>query len=119
MQPVLIVEDEIDSLEMVQELLEYHGIQTLAAYNAEDALELLKDTQPSLVIIDLALPGIDGWLLLQEIQKRVQGVPCVAVTAYHTAELAHKARKAGFDGYFAKPIQADSFWRDIKHKLEE
>jgi CheY-like chemotaxis protein len=65
----LVVEDEIDSMELVCEVLEYHGIRSLAAYDANQALEILKDTIPTVIIIDLQLPGMDGWSLLREIQQ--------------------------------------------------
>lgn len=112
---VVVVEDEDDSMDLVQGLLSYHGINSLAAPTAEEALLLLKDTVPTLILIDLMLPGMDGWRLLGEI-KRIQAlanVPCVALTAYHTAEVANEAIEAGFDAYFAKPLDATSFVREL------
>lgn len=112
---VVVVEDEIDSMELVQGILEYHGIHTWPAPTAEAALALLQKTTPTLIIVDLSLPGMDGWTLLKEIQRRqwLDGVPRVAITAYHTAEVAYQAIHAGFDAYFAKPIEATSFVREL------
>lgn len=112
---VIVVEDEDDSMALVQGLLEYHGVPSIAAPTAEDALVILKQTVPTLIIIDLALPGIDGWGLLAAIRRNraLANVPCIAITAYHTAEVAHAALEAGFDAYFAKPLDATSFVREL------
>src|SRR5512140_1542055 len=90
---VLVVEDESDSMELVQGLLAYHGIPCIEAATGEDALKLLRTQIPTLILIDLALPGMDGWTLLQRIRQfpALAKVPRVAMTAYHTAELASKA----------------------------
>jgi CheY-like chemotaxis protein len=110
-----VVEDEDDSMDLVQGLLGYHGIHSLAAPTAEEALLMLNNVTPTLILIDLALPGMDGWSLLKEIKrtKALAGIPCIALTAYHTAELADEAISAGFDAYFAKPLDATSFVREL------
>jgi len=118
---VLVVEDEADSMELVQSLLEHHGIKTLLANTAEEALDQLETAIPTLIIVDLALPGMDGWQLLQEIQQdaRLERVPRVAITAYHNAEVANQAIEAGFDAYFPKPLEATSFVRELETIVEE
>lgn len=117
---VVVVEDEQDSMELVIELLEYHGIRAVPAHSAEEALRLLEKTVPTLIIIDLALPGMDGWELLRHLQHspRLNSIPRVAVTAYHTAEVASHAIEAGFDAYFAKPLEATSFVRELEGIVE-
>ena len=117
---VLIVEDEYDSMELVQGILDHYDIQYLAAGDGEQALEILKDTIPTLVIVDLALPGIDGWNLLRTIRAdpRLDGVPCVATTAYHSFEIADRAIEEGFVAYFPKPIEATAFVRELEHIIK-
>ncbi len=118
---VVVVEDEADSRELVQGILGYHGIKNVATPTAEEALRILKESIPTLIIIDLSLPGMDGWSLLAEIQKNVtlQNVPCIAITAYHAAEVANEAIEAGFDAYFAKPLDATTFVRELVMLVEE
>lgn len=113
---VLVVEDEADSMELVQGLLGYSGIKSVGATSGEEALQLLKQMTPTLIILDLALPGVDGWGLLDFVRKdrRLSNVPCVAITAFHTPELAEQAINAGFSAYFAKPIDATSFVRELQ-----
>jgi len=117
---VLVVEDESDSMELVQGILSYYGIHSVGAVSAEEALQILKTTTPTLMIIDLALPGLDGWQLLKQLQanKSLQRVPKVAITAFHSPELAEQAIAAGFHAYFAKPIDATSFVRELQAILE-
>lgn len=113
---VLIIEDEPDNMELVQGILEYNGIRTIPVMTGEEALEVLQGTTPTLILIDLALPGIDGWGLLDYLQEneRLSGIPRVAMTVYHTASLAHKAVEAGFDAYIPKPIDAASLVSDLE-----
>ncbi len=113
---VLVVEDEADSMELVQGLLSYYGIESVGASTGEDALEILENMVPTLIIIDLALPGLDGWDVLKRLKthRSLSRVPCVAITAFHTPELAEQAIENGFDAYFPKPIDATSFVRELQ-----
>jgi two-component system cell cycle response regulator DivK len=113
---VMVVEDEEDSMELVQGLLHHHGIRCFGATSGEEALQMLETERPTLIIIDLALPGIDGWGLLSQLKgnRALSNVPRVAITAYHTAEVANQAIEKGFDAYFAKPLDATSFVRELQ-----
>lgn len=111
---VLIIEDEADSMELVQGILDYFGIQTTGATTAVDGLAALQSIQPTLILIDLKLPGMDGWTLLKELRRISVNAPCLAMTAYHSPELANKAIAAGFKAFFAKPIDANSFVGDLE-----
>ena len=113
---VLVVEDEADSMELVFGLLSHYGISCTGAVSGEEALQILEKMTPSLIILDLALPGMDGWRVLKAIRalKTLSDVPCIAITAFHTPELAEKAIEAGFNAYFAKPIDSTSFVRELE-----
>jgi CheY-like chemotaxis protein len=113
---VLVVEDENDSMEFVQGLLEHHGINSVGVSSGEEAIEALRRAKPSLIIVDLALPGLDGWGVLEHLlaNPSLRNVPRVAITAFHTAELAERAIEAGFNAYFAKPLDATSFVRELE-----
>jgi CheY-like chemotaxis protein len=103
-------------MEVVRGLLEHHGIQSVGVSNGEDALQAVKEFSPSLILVDLALPGLNGWELLKEFSKipALRNVPSVAMTAYHTAEMAEQAIEAGFAAYFPKPLDATSFVRELE-----
>jgi len=116
----LVIEDEADSMELVQGILEYHGIRSVGAPTAEDAFKAMEKQTPDLFIVDLALPGMDGWGFLKQLKSddRWSHIPRVAVTAYHNPFLAEKAVEAGFHAYFAKPIDATSFVRELQDIIE-
>lgn len=113
---VLVVEDEADSMDLVHSILHYHGVSCILAVDGEAALTILQDTVPTLIIIDLALPGINGWELLHTIRQtpRLRNVPCAAITAYHSTGMADEVLEAGFDAYFPKPFDAASFMNELK-----
>ncbi len=117
---VLIVEDEPDSMELLRGLLDHQGIASVGVRSAEDALKILQDIFPTLILIDLSLPGKNGWELLKILQasETLSQIPRIAVTAYHTAELADYAIQAGFNAYFAKPIAAQSFVHELEAVMQ-
>lgn len=117
---VLVIEDEADSMELVQGLLSHYGVRSVGATSGEEALDLLQRVTPTLIILDLALPGLDGWGVLKRLKshRSLSSVPCVAITAFHTPELAEQAISAGFDAYFAKPIDSTSFVRELQTLVE-
>jgi two-component system cell cycle response regulator/two-component system cell cycle response regulator DivK len=113
---ILIVEDEVDSLELMQTILGYQGVNTTGVQTAEEALMILNELKPTLILVDLALPAMDGWGFLRQLQVNPasKGIPKVAVTAYHTPIIAAKAIAAGFDAFFPKPIDAVTFVDDLE-----
>jgi CheY-like chemotaxis protein len=118
---ILIVEDEYDSAEMVGQLLTHHGVRVHVARNGHECLSMLGELTPTLVIMDLALPEMDGWETLNQIRANpdTTHLPVVAVTAYHSVNVAQDALQAGFDAYFSKPIDADSFVDSLSQVVAE
>lgn len=103
---VLIVEDTDDDLAMVSKILHFHGIQVYVARNGEQCLDVLADVDPHLVMLDLSMPGMDGWQTLAAIRSnaRFSSLPVVAATAYYAVDMDQEAHDAGFDAYFEKPL---------------
>ena len=116
---ILVVEDDPDGQEVVARILRHHNIAADFVGTAEEALDLLGENAYSATIVDLALPGMDGWRLLETIQNEpdTANLPCVAITAYHSAEVAVQAIDAGFVAYFPKPLEATSFVRELERCL--
>lgn len=117
---VLVIEDEGDSMDLVQEILYHYNIETYAAFSAEEALSQIAAVRPTLLIVDLALPGMDGWGLLKVVRgmPETAALPAVAVTAFHSANVAQEAISAGFNAYFPKPIDSTSFVRELVRVLD-
>jgi two-component system, cell cycle response regulator DivK len=103
---VLIVEDNDKNLELVQDILEFRGFQTLAASNGHQAVQLAREHRPDLVLMDIQMPGLDGVSALRQLRSEAatRAIPVVALTAFAMTEDRGKLLAAGFDGYLAKPI---------------
>lgn len=116
---VLLVEDEVDAQDVVTSLLHQYDISVAHAYTGEDALALLETSRPTIAIIDLALPQMDGWQVLAAMQSDPDwaSIPAIAMTAYHSTHVAQEAINAGFVAYFPKPINARTFVEDLVNVL--
>lgn len=107
---ILIVDDNGDSREVVADILAYNGFSVDAAPSAEAALDKLRQQQYAGIVIDLRLPGMSGWDLIETIREQI---PCVAITAYHNAQVAQEVYEAGFIGYFPKPLDELTFAQEL------
>ncbi|MBI5958193.1 MAG: response regulator [Chloroflexi bacterium] len=112
---VLIVEDEQDSVQVVSQILLHYGVTVHVARNGFECLDTLQKLIPTLIITDLAMPGLDGWQTLMEIRANAKTahIPVVAITAYHSANVAQNAIEAGFDAYFPKPFEPTTFMESL------
>ncbi len=115
--PILIVEDEPDGQELVSRILAPVNIPIDVTGTAEEAWQFLSQQAYAAVIIDLALPGKDGFELLRQIRGNNLTTPCIAITAFHTPELRQRALDEGFDAYFAKPLDRTRFLRGIESAI--
>ena len=114
---VLIVEDDPDGAATVDMMLRAVGIQTHVVDSAEAALTVLGEKSHfDGVVVDLALPVMDGFELMTILRRHNthQNLRLVAVTAYHTPELKVKALDSGFNAYFAKPLDTNLFARALE-----
>jgi len=113
---VLVIEDDPDGQEVVARILRHQNIHFDVAATGEEALALAQSNAYTLAIVDLALPGLDGWGFLSAIQDNpaTSALPCVAVTAFHSPDVAIKAIEVGFMAYFPKPIDATGFIRELE-----
>jgi two-component system cell cycle response regulator len=103
---ILIVEDNPINLKLVSEVLEFEGYDILKAVDAEAAQVVLAATLPDLILMDIALPGMDGLTLTRKLRAegRTRGIRIVALTAFAMKGDDQNALDAGCDGYIAKPI---------------
>jgi len=112
---VLVIEDEADSEMVISSALQYGGVQSWSAPSAEDALAMLPSLPVNLLMVDLALPGMDGWAFLETVRANatLQHIPAVVVSAYLTPTVAQKAIQAGFLACFPKPVDTTSLVREL------
>ncbi len=109
---ILVVEDEHDARDVMSRLLKSVG-DVDSVVSAEDALVNIQEKHYQLAVIDLSLPEMDGFELLQNIRQDGHTMQCIAVTAFHTPELEQQALQAGFDGYHPKPIDHMTFMASL------
>lgn len=103
---ILVVDDNVTNLKLISDLLAFEGHEILNAMDAEEAQVLLARILPDLILMDIALPGMDGLALtrLLKADPRTSHIRIVALTAYAMKGDDQKALAAGCDGYITKPI---------------
>jgi CheY-like chemotaxis protein len=112
-QRVLLVDDNADSSEPLSLLLQAKGHDTRIAVEGEEALALADAFQPNCVVLDLGLPGIDGYEVARRLRERPYGesLILVALTGWAGKEVRTKAAEAGFDYHLVKPVN----WEELEH----
>ncbi|MCI2430381.1 response regulator transcription factor [Candidatus Acetothermia bacterium] len=100
---ILVVDDEANIAQLLKRFLEIKGRTVLTAANGPEALELFKRESPDLVILDVMLPGMDGWTVLQRIREQSE-IPVLMLTGKDTPTDAAKGLLSGADDYIAKPF---------------
>jgi two-component system cell cycle response regulator DivK len=120
LKTILIVEDDPLSRELVVDLLEAAGYTVLQAEDGIGLLERVKREQPALILLDLQLPGVDGFTLARQLKSdpETRGIPVLAVTAYAQPGKRERALQAGCDGYFPKPINTKELVQTVARLLE-
>ncbi len=113
---ILVVDDNPTNLKLVSDVLEFDGYRILKAADAEAAQEIIKTTPPDLILMDIALPGMDGLTLtrLLKADEKTRRIVIVALTAFAMKGDDLKAREAGCDGYITKPFDT----RTLCHTVE-
>ncbi len=103
---ILVVDDEIGALTLIGIMLERGGFEVLKARDAKAALDVLKDTSPDLIILDVMMPGMNGIDLCQEIRQRdaTRKTPVLILSARGDAESIIRGIEAGANDYLPKPI---------------
>jgi len=106
--PILVIEDEADVLRFVCRVLTLERFDVLEADNSEEGLELARQHKCALVLLDLRLPGEDGWLVLERMKSEpaLRGIPVVVFTASAGTQQRARALRMGAVGYLVKPLSA-------------
>jgi two-component system cell cycle response regulator DivK len=108
---ILIVEDNETNMKLARDVLQFHGFRTLEAVTGEDALVMARDQLPDLVLMDIALPGMDGVEATRQLRgdPLTAAIPIVALTASVMQIDRARFAEAGFAGLIAKPIDVLQF----------
>lgn len=116
---ILLVEDFVDAREMYRDYLEYSGFRVETASDGREAIEKARRFSPDLVLMDLSLPGIDGWEATRILKgdPATRQLPIVALSAHAMAPEGRRATEAGCDGFIAKPCLPHELVDEIKRFL--
>ena len=104
---VLVVDDERAMCEFLKVLLEKQGHGVIAANDGEQALKMVEQQPPDLVISDVRMPKVDGIGLLAGIRERHPDLPVILITAYASSDSTIQAMRLGADDYITKPFRID------------
>jgi DNA-binding response OmpR family regulator len=116
---VLLIDDDPHTGAIFELLMEHFHMQACVVHNTASALEYLSENSPDIIVIDLFLPGTDGFQTLLEVRKRmVADCRILATTAYYTKDTEREVVRYGFDGYIPKPFVPDSFVAYLYGKVE-
>ena len=116
---VLIVDDYDDNREMYSSYLEFAGMRVAEAVNGKEALAKTAELMPDLIVMDLSLPGIDGWQATRMIKDdpRTRDILVLALTGHALEGASQGARAAGCDGFLTKPCLPEDLCREIERML--
>jgi len=115
----LLIEDNEQNRYLATFLLEQHGYRVVAAAHGRAALSALRDFIPDVILLDIQLPGMDGYEVARLLRELVtlRATPIIAVTSYAMLGDREKALAAGCNGYIEKPIDPDTFIREVEQVL--
>jgi two-component system cell cycle response regulator DivK len=118
---VLLIDDEPDNLEVVAESLEFYGMTVETAANGQIGLEKVDAFLPSLILLDLSMPVMDGWQTLRRLKSNpvTQNTPIIALSAHAIVGDEDRALNAGFDGYMTKPVSVPTLIEDLHTALKK
>jgi two-component system cell cycle response regulator DivK len=116
---ILVVEDNDKNLKLTRDLLEWAGFVVVSATTGEEAVARALTSAPDLILMDLQLPGMDGFQALTELRGHAEtrSLPIVALTASAMSMDRERALAAGFDGFLEKPIDVRAFPEQVRRHL--
>ncbi|MEG4145598.1 PAS domain S-box protein [Microcoleus sp. Pol12B5] len=120
---ILAVDDEVDNLELVQCILEQAGATVISVSSAKDALQKLNELKPDVLIADIGMPQIDGYMLISQVRQlsTQEGgeIPAIALTAYAGEANQQQALAAGFQRHLPKPVEPETLVETIEKLLHQ
>ncbi len=116
---ILVIDDESDLLEIMQILLQEKGYSVQVAGSAEEGIKKAKEFIPSVILLDLMMPGVDGFEVCRQLKSQTitSKIPIVALTALGEEEATKRAMKMGFAGYVVKPFDGEILLTSLQEAL--
>lgn len=118
MTKMLVVDDEIEICDFLKTFFEDRSYKVLTALDGETALRVIEQEKPSIVLLDIKMPGLDGMEVLKRIKTFHPATKVIMVTAIETRDKIDEATRLGADNYITKPLSLEYLETDVKDKLE-
>ena len=117
---VLIIEDNEKNRKLVRDVLQVKGYKTIESETAEEGIKLAIEKSPSLILMDIQLPGMDGITALKHLKSdpKTKRIPVVAITASAMTYNRLTMTAEGFDGFQSKPISVKEFLEEVRRVLD-
>lgn len=118
--PILLVEDDAETRLAYRALLEHAGWSVHEAGDGEQALRIVDSALPRVAVIDISIPGVDGWEMTRRLKldERTRDVPVLLVTGHALDEDRQRARDLGCAGYLVKPVPPSRFVEEVERLVE-
>jgi len=118
---ILVVEDNMDTYELVHFILERNGFETFLAVNGREGVNAALKQKPDLIIMDMSMPEMDGWTATDLIKKDAQtsSIPLIALTAHALPGDRQRAMDIGCNEYVTKPMDLDDLVETIKYWVDK
>jgi CheY-like chemotaxis protein len=120
MPRILVVEDNESSRDMLTRRLERRGYEVVTAPDGAHGISMAREQPPDLIVMDMSLPGMDGWEATRRLKSEVstRAIPIVALTAHAMASDRKRAIDAGCDDFHTKPVDSENLLRSIEAFLK-
>ena len=121
MAKILIVDDESQFIDMLQIILEANEYEVISANDGEEGLEKARSEKPDLIILDLMMPVMDGYMMLKKLRKdeQIKDIPVILCTAKSHRDDKENGLKAGADAYIKKPFEPPELLTKIEELLKK
>ncbi len=114
---ILVVDDNRDAADMIAGLLEVEGYVVRTAYGGREALRVVEELHPHMVLLDLAMPDLTGYEVIKRVRTGPEGPVVVAVTGHGTLKDRAAVRQAGFDDHIVKPLEGEQIIASVRRLL--
>src|SRR5262245_50715898 len=116
---ILVVDDSVDNVAVMSLHLQDQGYRVVTATNGEEAITVAEQTRPNLILMDISMPGLDGFAATRRIRENdeLRDVPVIAVTAFGTEGFQRAAYDVGVSGYLTKPVDFDRMYQLVARLL--
>ena len=119
-ETILVVDDDPNSLDIVRTYLEAKGFTVATAVNGKDALAKLEEVRPALMLLDVMMPGMDGWEVARVVKNHpnFKGTRVIMLTARSDFADKHEGLRAGADDYIVKPIKLEELGKRVELNMK-